>query len=77
MLAGNKIDYDLYLDDDRDAQNGGTLVANGGTITGFTGTTNISCPGNNAALYVQTTSNLGTASAGVYSALLTLTIEPE
>ncbi len=77
VLAGTKIDYDLYLDDDNNAENGGTLIANGGTITGFTGTTDIACPGNNAALYVRTTSNLGIASAGVYSAQLTLTIEPE
>ncbi len=77
VLAGRKIDYDLFLDDDRNAENGGLAITNGGTLTGFTGTTSSNCPGNNAALYVKTTSDLSMARAGAYVSELTLTVEPE
>lgn len=79
VLAGVKIDYDLYLDDDNDAQVGGTQIANGGTISGFTGSTSVALCStlDNASLYVTTTSNLGAAVAGIYTSQLTLTLEPE
>ncbi|NND69750.1 MAG: hypothetical protein HKN19_19325 [Halioglobus sp.] len=74
---GNYIDYDLYVDDDGNAQVGGVQIDNGATVTGMNGTTNRSCPGNNASIYAVTTGNLGASRAGAYSAMVTLTVEPE
>ena len=76
-IAGDKIDFDLYVDDDRNAQVGGTLIDNGETLAGMAGMTNRSCPGNNAGIYVVTTSSLGSIAAGNYSGEITLTVEPE
>jgi hypothetical protein len=76
-IAGEKIDFDLFVDDDRNAQNGGTLIANGGTVTGLQGTRNTACPRDNASIYVQTTSDLSTAKAGAYTSQVTVTVELE
>lgn len=76
-VPGDKIDYDLYIDDDNNAQIGGTLMDNGDTVTGMAGTTDTACPGNNASLYVVTTGDLASSSAGSYSGHITLTVEPE
>ncbi len=76
-IPGDKIDYELYIDDDDNAKNGGTLIGNGGTMSGMIATTDNTCPGNNAAIYVVTTGSLGSMTAGNYSGLIQLTVEPE
>lgn len=75
--AGERIDYTLYVDDDGDASSGGVQIDNGETIGGMVATTNRACPGTNASIYAVTTDNLGRSRAGAYSALVTLTVEPE
>ena len=74
---GNRIDFDLYVDDDSNAQTGGVQIDNGETIGGMTGTLNRSCTGNNASIYAVTTGDLGASRAGAYTAMVTLTVEPE
>lgn len=76
-LPGDKIDYELYIDDDDNASTGGTLIDNGGTLAGMVATTDNSCPGDNAAIYVVTTGSLASRAAGNYAGLITLTVEPE
>ena len=78
VLAGVKIDFDLFVDDDNNAL-GGTPIANGGTVTGFTGWAwNFLCFFiDNAAIYARTASNLSQAQAGVYTSQVTLRVSPE